>query len=497
LQAHTSPYLSIHSFVVDLLRTFDTVSFGKAEAPAMGQPLVLHIFSGAFLMLPHDMLPNVTAGERGIFQASNGNLIWNDSMSAAAQGRLTWGGESLLMAAAAVLTGAFSSGAAGSAFDAGVALAIGLSELYAGFAILAWSQTGTDAPPTRSLPSWLRPAIAIVAIGVMHCGFRASLAYPMHPLYRTIEFPAAVALIVLVSRGILLWRDPPTRRPACAARVADHDALAAGRPYRGYTDMISQSQVLQKAEAGEFASSFDSSPLQSGAGADVFGAPRCKLDVEPRPCYGGAASATRCLSDWEQVQKAGFDLILSLLLLPFLGPIMLVIVVAVCLESRGPILFRQPRVGLNGTIFTIFKFRTMYHHVTDVCAEQQTSRGDPRVTKVGRVLRKYSLDELPQLFNVLRGDMSLVGPRPHTPQTKAAGIPLAQAVQEYHARHTVKPGITGWAQVNGARGELTSIHQLRKRVAHDLFYITNWSVFFDIEIIVMTIHREVFSEHAF
>jgi exopolysaccharide biosynthesis polyprenyl glycosylphosphotransferase len=261
--------------------------------------------------------------------------------------------------------------------------------------------------------------------------------------------------------------------------------------------MISPTHVVQQAEASEFATSFDSSPLQSGSGADLYRAPRSSLDVEQRRRYGSVPRDIRNLSDWEAVQKSSFDMILALLLLPILVPVMLVIAVAIRIESRGTILFRQPRVGLNGKIFTIFKFRTMYHNATDLYAEQQTSRGDPRVTKVGRLLRKYSLDEFPQLFNVLLGDMSLVGPRPHTPQTKATGIPFAQAVPDYHLRHSVKPGITGWAQVNGSRGQITSVQQLRLRVAHDLFYVSHWSVFFDIEILVLTIHREVFSEHAF
>jgi exopolysaccharide biosynthesis polyprenyl glycosylphosphotransferase len=213
--------------------------------------------------------------------------------------------------------------------------------------------------------------------------------------------------------------------------------------------------------------------------------------------YGDGQPAERYLSDWEVVQKSTFDLTLATLLLPFLCPLMLVIAAAIRFESRGPILFRQPRAGLDGRPFTIYKFRTMYHHMADIGADRQTSRGDPRVTKLGRVLRRYSLDELPQLLNVFRGDMSLVGPRPHAPQTTAAGVPFAQAVQEYYIRHSVKPGITGWAQVNGARGEVATIHQLRKRVAYDLFYIMNWSVFFDIKIIVLTIRREVFSQHAF
>ncbi len=454
-------------------------------------------------MLPHDVPPNFTVREDGILRGGNDKLIWNDSMSAPVEGRLTWGGESLLMAAAAVLTGAFSSDASGPVMGAGMTLVLGLSELYAGFAILAWSQTGRGARSTRRPPSWLRPAIAILAIALLHCIFRALLAYPMHPLYRTIEFPAAVALIVATSRGILLWRDPSIRAPAfanraaIAGRAADHDTLPAKRSYQGFTDMISSSHVLQKTEAGELATPFDSCPLQPGPGAEGYGAPRRSLDVEQRPCYGDVSCGIRSLSDWESVQKASFDFLLALLLLPFLGPVMLAIAAAVRLESPGPILFRQPRVGLNGTIFTIFKFRTMYHDATDIRAEQQTSRGDPRVTRVGRILRKYSLDEFPQLFNVLLGEMSMVGPRPHTPQSKAAGIPFALAVPDYHLRHSVKPGITGWAQVNGSRGEITSVHQLRKRVSHDLFYMTHWSIFFDIEILVLTVHREVFSEHAF
>ncbi len=135
--------------------------------------------------------------------------------------------------------------------------------------------------------------------------------------------------------------------------------------------------------------------------------------------------------------------------------------------------------------------------MTDLLAERQTTRDDPRVTRVGKYLRKLSLDELPQLFNVLNGTMSLVGPRPHAPNTKAADRLFAEVVQQYALRHRVKPGITGWAQVNGWRGETRTVDQIEQRVKFDLFYIENWSVWLDLRIIVMTVLREVASPTAF
>jgi hypothetical protein len=170
-------------------------------------------------MVPNDVPTKFTVAKDGIFQASNGTLTWSDPMSAAAHGRLTWGGESLLMAAAAVLTGAFSRDGSGASVGAGLALVVGLSELYAGFAILAWSQASTGALATGCPASWLRPVIAIVAIAVLHCIFRALLADPMYPPYRTVEFPVTVALIALTSRGILLSRDAAARTPRFADRL--------------------------------------------------------------------------------------------------------------------------------------------------------------------------------------------------------------------------------------------------------------------------------------
>ena len=150
-------------------------------------------------------------------------------------------------------------------------------------------------------------------------------------------------------------------------------------------------------------------------------------------------------------------------------------------------LFRQRRLGANNLPFDLLKFRSMYLEQADPHGHQLTQAGDPRITRVGRFLRMTSIDELPQLINVLKGDMSLVGPRPHPLAASAAGIAYARAINEYPIRHRVKPGITGWAQVNGWRGETTTIEQIRQRVEHDLYYIENWSLTFDLLILGRTV----------
>jgi Undecaprenyl-phosphate glucose phosphotransferase len=205
----------------------------------------------------------------------------------------------------------------------------------------------------------------------------------------------------------------------------------------------------------------------------------------------------RPLTHAQAIRKRLLDMSLGLLLLLLLLPVLVVVALAVKLDSPGPVLFRQPRLGFNDRPFTVLKFRSMYADAEDLMAMTQTSRRDPRVTRVGKWLRKLSLDELPQLFNVLSGDMSLVGPRPHAPHTRAGGQLLKDAMAEYVIRHQVRPGITGWAQVNGARGELVTMDDLHRRVTYDLEYIQKWSLWFDLRIISMTVMKEVFSKHAF
>ncbi|HEY9549205.1 MAG TPA: undecaprenyl-phosphate glucose phosphotransferase, partial [Kiloniellaceae bacterium] len=192
----------------------------------------------------------------------------------------------------------------------------------------------------------------------------------------------------------------------------------------------------------------------------------------------------RPISGWSFVAKTLEDRLLAVALLLAFSPLLAAIAVAIKLESPGPVLFRQKRYGFNHNLFECWKFRTMHHHMTDADAAVLTRRDDARVTRVGRFLRRTSLDELPQLINVLKGDMSLVGPRPHATAAKAAGRLYEEAVDAYAARHRVKPGITGWAQVNGWRGETDTVEKIQRRVEYDLFYIENWSLALDLRILL-------------
>ena len=203
------------------------------------------------------------------------------------------------------------------------------------------------------------------------------------------------------------------------------------------------------------------------------------------------------LSETALLMKSLFDRAVGTLLLLIAAPVMLIAAAAIRLESNGPVFFRQPRIGYDNRAFSMFKFRSMYTHLTDQLASRQTSRNDPRVTRVGRIIRRLSIDELPQLLNVVRGEMSLVGPRPHAPQTNVDGLLLEHVVDGYKLRHRVMPGITGWAQINGSRGALVTPEQIERRVKLDLEYIERWSPLFDIKIIVLTAVREIFSKAAF
>jgi len=197
--------------------------------------------------------------------------------------------------------------------------------------------------------------------------------------------------------------------------------------------------------------------------------------------------ADRPIKHWRAVAKWLEDKVLSGLLLIFLSPVMAVTALLIKLDSHGPIFFVQERFGFNNDVIQVFKFRTMYVDCGDQSGAQRTVQNDPRVTRVGRVLRALSIDELPQLINVLRGDMSLVGPRPHAIAMKAGGRLYCDAVEQYLHRHRVKPGITGWAQVNGLRGEVDTIEKAYARVTHDLFYIEHWSFLLDLRIFLKTV----------
>lgn len=205
----------------------------------------------------------------------------------------------------------------------------------------------------------------------------------------------------------------------------------------------------------------------------------------------------RPLDGWSPLIKRLEDLVLASLALVLALPVMLLVALAIRLDSHGPVLFRQKRYGYNNKLIEVFKFRSMYCDKADANAERQTTRNDDRITRVGRFIRRTSLDELPQLFNVLLGSMSMVGPRPHATATKAAGILFEDAVKEYTARHRVKPGITGWAQINGYRGETDTLEKIEKRVEYDLQYIENWSIWFDLYILFRTLPAVLFTREAY
>jgi Undecaprenyl-phosphate glucose phosphotransferase len=193
------------------------------------------------------------------------------------------------------------------------------------------------------------------------------------------------------------------------------------------------------------------------------------------------------ITDWDVVMKSLFDKLVGSLMLLAALPILALTALAIKLDSRGPVFFRQKRYGFNNELIEVFKFRSMYVDQCDATASKLATKDDPRVTRVGRFIRKTSIDELPQLINVVfMRNLSLVGPRPHAVHAKAENRLYDEAVDGYFARHRVKPGITGWAQVNGWRGETDTNEKIQRRVEHDLYYIENWSVLFDLYILAKT-----------
>lgn len=205
----------------------------------------------------------------------------------------------------------------------------------------------------------------------------------------------------------------------------------------------------------------------------------------------------RPLIGWSLFLKNVMERCLAAVGLVVLSPVMLAVAAAIKFESKGPVIFKQRRYGFNNELIEVYKFRSMYTDRSDANASKLVTKGDPRVTRVGRIIRKTSLDELPQLMNVLTGQLSLVGPRPHATQAKAADTLYESVVDGYFARHKVRPGITGWAQINGWRGETDTREKIEQRVKHDLEYIDRWSLWFDLKIIVRTPFALLKSENAY
>ncbi len=203
------------------------------------------------------------------------------------------------------------------------------------------------------------------------------------------------------------------------------------------------------------------------------------------------------INDWDSVAKRIFDIVFSVLGIVALSPIMIATAIAIKLNSKGPVIFVQKRHGFNNEIINVWKFRSMYTDQCDPTARNAVTKNDPRVTSVGRFIRKTSIDELPQFFNVLAGTLSLVGPRPHAVAALSGDMLYTEVVDGYFARHRVKPGVTGWAQINGWRGEVDKPEKIRMRTEYDLQYIENWSLWFDLKILFLTPIRLMNTENAY
>jgi exopolysaccharide biosynthesis polyprenyl glycosylphosphotransferase len=247
-------------------------------------------------------------------------------------------------------------------------------------------------------------------------------------------------------------------------------------------------EVLLVPGEGQLQGTIDLMPFFSQLPASIHVIPRSVLNMfgTARPGKLGTSATIqlvrRPLSTFDLLVKRAFDLVVALAGLILLSPMLLIVAAAIKLDGTGPILFRQTRHGYNNGSIRVFKFRTM-NVVEDGKFFKQAQQADPRVTTFGRILRRTNIDELPQLLNVLLGEMSIVGPRPHP---VALNERYQHRLTPFMRRHNIKPGITGWAQVNGCRGETDTVEKMQRRLEFDLYYIDNWSLIFDIQIILLT-----------
>jgi len=275
------------------------------------------------------------------------------------------------------------------------------------------------------------------------------------------------------------------------------DDLVRDVRVRGIDRVIVALPLSADRRLSEVVSKLSQLPIDVGLCTDQFGFQLKACAVSHIGDLTFLDAVERPLRDWGAIAKQIEDRVLATLILILIAPVLAVIAFLVKLDSPGPVLFRQKRYGFNNEVIEVFKFRTMYHHAADPNAEKLASRNDPRVTRLGAFLRRTSADELPQFINVLRGEMSIVGPRPHALAAKAGGLLYQDAVLAYDARHRVKPGITGWAQINGWRGETETTEQIARRVEHDLYYIENWSLLLDFYIVLRTPFALLKTESAY
>ena len=269
------------------------------------------------------------------------------------------------------------------------------------------------------------------------------------------------------------------------ARIAHIDMLIVSLPMTAETRVLSMLKKLWVLPV-DIRLSAHSNRLQFRPRAYSFIGAVPMLDIFDKPIDG-----------WDSVAKRSFDILFSLLGILIFSPVMIAAAIAIKLDSKGPVLFRQKRHGFNNEVIDVYKFRSMYTDQCDPAARNVVVKDDPRVTRVGRFIRKTSIDELPQFFNALFGSLSLVGPRPHAVSAQSHNKLFNEVVDGYFARHRVKPGVTGWAQVNGWRGEIDNDEKIRMRTEYDLAYIENWSLLFDLRILLLTPIRLLNTENAY
>ena len=362
----------------------------------------------------------------------------------------------------------------------------------------------------------LRPDIPLPALLAALCAGML-LAAALRQLWHN-RLRARLQRGCCIDRALVMATDRPAARAAAAeleAATASRIRAAVCMPIPGSTDgpslawledavcsrMVDQIYIVG---VDNLAAAFNEVlPHLAGLDIDV-------TLLSPRPAMAAAPScstrigrlyavplSSRAMGPVRASAKRMMDVTLALAIAVLGAPVLALIALAIKLDSPGPVLFVQRREGLRCRVFRVFKFRTMYTHLADEPAHDQTSRNDGRVTRVGRVLRRLSLDELPQLLNVLRGDMSIVGPRPHSLGMTVEGRGLHDIVAEYRIRHRVKPGITGWAQINGCRGEVTTLGKLQRRISLDCEYIERCSVAMDSWILFRTLTTMLFDTQAY
>lgn len=289
----------------------------------------------------------------------------------------------------------------------------------------------------------------------------------------------------------------------------DQTAIGSARFVGGFSELLKMAQdgeldqviiALPKVQQARLDSIID---RLSAAAIDVCCLPREILELRSsyRLSFIGSLPVLslwqRPIRDLDVLAKEIQDRVLAVLAIIILFPVIALTAIAIKIESKGDILFVQQRFGFNNLEIGIYKFRSMYTELQDVSGAERTQKNDERVTRVGKIIRRLSIDELPQLINVLRGEMSLVGPRPHATQMRVGDKFYFDAVEGYAARHRVKPGITGLAQVRGLRGEIDTIERAKKRVEYDTYYIDHWSPLLDLRIILETLFVVIWDRNAF